>query len=200
MGYYEALYQPAMKSSPFYDPTLIQRKYDPAKAKALLAAAGYANLKTTIVSDVRVRKDTLVAFQTYLKAVGIDATLDIADVARGATLPMQGWKGILFPGFPVPNNFLSIAGRFGVATDYISFYRPAGWQAQWDDMLATADSTARDAKYKKLLAIMDTEASVTFYQGDYPLQAIRKDVIHNWELHHNGYSDIWLPEQVWLSK
>jgi ABC-type transport system substrate-binding protein len=201
MGYYEALYQPALKSSPNYDATLIQRKYDPLKAKQLLADAGFPNgLKTTIVSDVRVRKDTLVAFQTYLKAANFEATLDIADVARGASLPMQGWKGILFPGFPVPDNFLSIAGRFGVATDYISFYRPPDWQEKWNTAVATVDDAARNALYKAMLKTMNVEANVSFYQGDYPLQVLRQDILRGWELHSGGYSDLWYPEQVWLVK
>jgi peptide/nickel transport system substrate-binding protein len=97
-GKYEALTQIAPKGSTGYNEGYDPRPYNPAKAKELLAEAGYANgLKTTILCDSR-SQDYATAIQANLLAVGIDAKIDLADFARFNSMFMSGFFG--GDGFP----------------------------------------------------------------------------------------------------
>jgi peptide/nickel transport system substrate-binding protein len=71
-GLYKPMYQIISSSSPDYNPACPSRKYDPAKAKKLLAEAGYPNGFSfkLFVQDVTWR-DGNVAMQSYLNKVGI---------------------------------------------------------------------------------------------------------------------------------
>jgi ABC-type transport system substrate-binding protein len=68
--------------------------YNPAKAKQLLAEAGYPNgLKTKIVCvSIPFYADAVAAIQGYLEKVGITAELDIAAPARHTALLRSGWQ------------------------------------------------------------------------------------------------------------
>src|SRR3989304_4957593 len=71
----------------------LDRPYDPAKAKQLLAEAGYPNgFKTTVWARTVAPLDALQAVVTNLKAVGIDATLETPDSSRFTTLNQGGWR------------------------------------------------------------------------------------------------------------
>jgi len=81
----------------------------------LLTEAGYpTGFKTVLHSDVRRRADELVAIQSYFKEIGIETTLDVADVARATTFVQStgGWDGILVPGFPNWSSFTETSGAF----------------------------------------------------------------------------------------
>jgi len=86
MGYglMDAAYQMAVPSSAGYNRDYKGRSYNPARAKQLLAEAGYANgFKTKIILQSSViYRDAATAIQGYLAAVGIDVQLDVADSAR----------------------------------------------------------------------------------------------------------------------
>jgi ABC-type transport system substrate-binding protein len=73
---YKAAYQFSTTASQAYDPTIVPRKYDLAKAKALMAQSGYPNgFKTQIVcSPMFLSQDAVVAVQNYLSKIGIQAS------------------------------------------------------------------------------------------------------------------------------
>jgi peptide/nickel transport system substrate-binding protein len=80
-GHYEPLTQLAPKVSYGYIPGYDPRPYDPAKAKQLLAEAGFPDGFETSIMVRPAEQDIAAIIQADLKAVGIDAKLDVRDPA-----------------------------------------------------------------------------------------------------------------------
>jgi peptide/nickel transport system substrate-binding protein len=99
-GYWQAINQFAVPNTPSYITDLPTRSFDPAKAKQLLTEAGYPNgFKTKIIADVAsTDRDAITAIQSYLKAVGIDAELNIIDNAGYGNYRSKGWNNGLMAG------------------------------------------------------------------------------------------------------
>ena len=200
MGYYEALNQLATAKDPWYNSDLDFREYDPAKARQLLADAGYpTGFDTTLVTDVMARRDTLTAIQTYLNDVGIRTELEILDFGAAFSKPMQGWEGIYFPGFPNVGTVLGILGRYGTQGTYISYYQPEGWWDMWDSLVAEMDGSKRVEILKDILQVMYDEAICIPYQGDAPLVAMVPE-LHGFEHHALHITSFWDPGSIWKSE
>ena len=200
MGFFDVAYQAALPDDPYYVSGLTERKYDPAKAKQLLADAGYAGGFTTkIVSDVRVRQDQLVAVQTYLAEVGIQTELEMLDVAKSTSVDQNGWEGIYFPGFPVPNTLYSVASSWGSTTSRASVYRPAGYMDKWAALYTQSDQTKLIAQWQELVKIMEEQCMYIPYQADRSLDALAP-YVHGFLLRGNKTVDYWEPAKVWLDK
>ncbi|MDR0838057.1 MAG: ABC transporter substrate-binding protein [Oscillospiraceae bacterium] len=79
------------------DPNFGVPHYDPAKAKELLAKAGYADgFKTTLFGQPSAAdKDAVVAIQGMLAAIGITASVEFPDSGGYNEMRAGGWNGIL---------------------------------------------------------------------------------------------------------
>jgi peptide/nickel transport system substrate-binding protein len=97
-GYWQAAIQAPSPGAPAYVPSIIGRKYDVAKAKQLLAEAGYPNgFKTRIYAQENADMNVLVALQSAFAKVGINAELQIVPAAAMVSLQSSGWlNGLLF--------------------------------------------------------------------------------------------------------
>jgi len=198
---YQFAISPPVGQDPWYLPDQPKREYNVAKAKQLLADAGYPNgFSYPLVSDVRARQDQVVAIQTYLKAVGINTTLDMADISRASTFGKDGWKGLLVPGFPYFSSFTQWLAVFNdpVMTNP-SMYFPAGFKAGWDDVASETDYDKRMTKMRALLKICYDQALSIPYLQDGP-RFVDDGTIQdmNWDVPgtNGGYDAV----NVWLKK
>jgi peptide/nickel transport system substrate-binding protein len=92
-GKYEALTQMAPAKFPGYVQGYNPRPYNPAKAKDLLAQAGFPNGFKTKIMTTATGTDPVSGIKAYLDAVGIKVDIDIADMGRyfGEVFG-AGWK------------------------------------------------------------------------------------------------------------
>jgi ABC-type transport system substrate-binding protein len=200
-GTYNVADQLAAPQQGWYIKDYPSRKYNPGKAKELLAQAGYPNgFKTVLHGDVRGRQDDLVALQNYFRAIGIDCTLDVADVARSSTFATQGFDGILQSGFPNWSSFSSWMNVWlsPVAT-FPTMKFPDNWTSSWQEVTSEVDYGKRMAKMQALLKVVYDEALVIPWMWDAPRYVINSKV-HDmmWdEMDINGYFD---PVNIWKEK
>jgi ABC-type transport system substrate-binding protein len=192
-GTYNVANQLASPNQGWYIQDYPNRPYDPAKAKQLLAEAGYPNgFKTTLHYDVRGRQDDIIALQNYFSAIGIQTDLDIADVARSTTFATDGFDGILQGGFPNWSTFTSWMNVWLNPTlTYPTVAFPAGWIDGWKAVKAEPDYDKRMADMKALLKECYDQAIVIPWMWDSPRYVMNKNMMDvSWDaIDINGYFD-----------
>ena len=200
-GYFKSVYQFATPTEARYVSGLAPRSFDQAKAKQLLTAAGYPNgFSTTITTTPSFDKDVLVAIQTYLKEVGINVTLDIADTSRFNNIEINGWKnGMLITSTPITADLASMNRRFAVNPTYhFSMLRPPVFMEKLSAALEQPDYDKRFAQYKELIKIIyDENMAIPLYENA-DISALDKKVNDlAWTQGHPFLSRPW---DAWLSK
>jgi peptide/nickel transport system substrate-binding protein len=94
-GYEQANYQMMPLANPGYNKNLPNRSYDPAKAKELLKAAGYATGLKLHVINMTGSENIQVFLQQYLEAVGITVDTEMVDNAKFWNYLGTSWNGIV---------------------------------------------------------------------------------------------------------
>ncbi len=151
-NYPDVLYQLVTTDSPFYNPDLKPRKYNPEKAKKLLAEAGYPNgLKTSITYLNQHWPESWPAIQADLAKVGIDVKLIPVDRPKYLKIRFEGalkngashvlWRGQENALEALKNAFLSTARHIPDTA------RPAGY----DDIVNKAFTTPDPVIQKALI-------------------------------------------------
>jgi peptide/nickel transport system substrate-binding protein len=93
MGLYQPMYQIAIAGTPDYNTSLTPRKYNVAKAKELLAAAGKPDgFDFTLFLNQSEWRDGLTAVQDYLSKVGIKMNINLITPTVFETNMRQGGK------------------------------------------------------------------------------------------------------------
>jgi len=113
-----------------YDATYKGRQFNPAKAKQLLADAGYPNGLKISLTAMNTNTDAATAIKQYLDQAGFQTDIDLADAGR--FFPMYwklggpgGWPDLLlFLQASSPNTFVCLHRTFGpepktIITNYV---------------------------------------------------------------------------------
>lgn len=154
---------PNPEGSPFdlSDPT-VQWSYDPEKAKALLAEAGYPNgfdCRLLATSTYGMHQDTAAIVQAYLIGIGINAQLVLPDWSSRITAGKNGDYDIAVHGTSGLFNDPSAVAQL-VRTSEGSFVQSYGFESpRIDDLLAQA---GQELDFKKRKSIYQQLAKAYF--------------------------------------
>ena len=175
-------------------------EYDPAKAKELLAAAGYPNgFTTNWYAANTMDQDMSVILVDMLSAVGIKCELEFPDAGRMTELRSTGWEGMLFMPFTslaaVPSTFrlqLDPPGIYNVST-----WRPPGYEVDFAALLRTPTYDQGIAEnmhhwFADYMLIVPVIEQVNSY--------VVRNSIQDAEYGFWAVGTQWLPSDMWLSE
>jgi peptide/nickel transport system substrate-binding protein len=146
-----------------YDASL-NRKYDPAKARQLIAEAGYREpVKVKLLTEPAGR-DTVGAIKGYLDAAGFQCEIDIADSGRYFnSIYVNGWDDLVFAASGVdPNYLVTITNWFSPQSrsKMPSWVRPQEFSDLWRQAIATDNSQEQEALTAKMVKYLHDEALI----------------------------------------
>lgn len=209
LGYWLPVNQAAPKGSWAYNPDVKGYPYDPAKAKQLLAQAGFPNgFKTNLYGqNVAPYPTVLTAIQGYLAAVGIDAKIDLMDQARFAKMVTGGatdggWKDglAMLPFTTTPNEFAPwnrLLAREVHAARFPSVYEPDEIMDLIAQGVAAPDTETLTAAVRKLLkADTDTYCMTIWLYAITSVNA-KQQVVNDDGIQVRTH---WNPQDAWLKK
>jgi peptide/nickel transport system substrate-binding protein len=131
------------------------RSYNPDTAKQLLTEAGYpSGFATTIYSGVHLNGKEMEAIQADLKAVNIDAKIEVISIAKWIEAQAIGWTGGYFS---AGLQAMKEEANYGV---WLRRY----WTGENGYFPTTARSDALKAAMAKALVEPDTAKQITLYQ------------------------------------
>jgi peptide/nickel transport system substrate-binding protein len=165
-GLYTPVYQMVTSNSPDYNKALKPRKYDPAKAKKLLAEAGYPNgfsFKFFILDTSW--KDGFVAIQSYLAAVGIKMEINYLNVAAFNLIRAGGKieKGAAaFHAYTQSSNTLFLLDSYwrSDAGTFQHVVRPAGIDKLIDQAKLSRDPAAITKLNQQAVKLIHDDATI----------------------------------------
>jgi peptide/nickel transport system substrate-binding protein len=204
-GYYKPMNQWARSGSWAFNPSIKGYSYDPAKAKQLLAAAGYPNgFKTTLhyFAMLPMYTDEMTAIQQYLKQVGIDAALDGVPRPRFAEMASlaKGWDGMIrMMSYWRPDPLVQVSGWMEAGgSEFSEILRPQEIKDLYERATQAADFASKKNITQELMALWtDKYCLATFF----PLQSLT--IIKSKKYHDDLFGVVpnqYQSPKAWLSE
>ncbi|AEF84734.1 extracellular solute-binding protein, family 5 [Treponema primitia ZAS-2] len=160
-----------------FDPSITPYEYNPAKAKELLAAAGYPNglnLEISTTSGFLNGSDFVQAFASQLKDVGVNATILEEDgTVRNEKIIKATISDLYFFGFGGPYSSMDNLGKnsFGTGERYSTYNNPE-FDALRKGAGAAIDTNEANKLYSQLQAYIKEDAPAIFSHQQYGIYAI----------------------------
>jgi peptide/nickel transport system substrate-binding protein len=207
-GFFEPTNQLAAPGSAAYNEEVKGYAYDPETAKRLLAEAGYAKgFDTTLYAqNTAGYANILTAVQGYLKAVGINAKVELLDQGKYATMltggpEKGGWSDglTIIPFTVVPNELGAYSRLLGpqvTAVRMPSLYNPDEMKNLIGEAAVEPDPDQARSLVRQIQKVAtDDQAAIFWIYASKNVSAKQKFVKDD---HFN--SPQWTPEKVWLDK
>jgi peptide/nickel transport system substrate-binding protein len=190
----------------FLDPAKVPYKFDPAKAKQLLAAAGYPNGFTISVihSNTFSNADPLLATQSNLKDIGITLNINLVQFAAWNKFVTDGWSnGLLWAAQGTTDtNWAALPNRFYAAS---STRYPC--LAKSKELTDTITKTLIEPDYAKEKALgQQVNQMMVDDCTAIPVYMSKQNFLLQKNVRGTNYSNLggagfrWTPGQTWLSK
>ena len=203
LGYWKVINQWAVPGTSGYSPEVDGYPYNVQKAKDLLTAAGYpSGFKTTLnfFNTSQTYIDEGAAIQNYLKAVGIDVTLNplqrpaFADMASNG----KGWSGIIRQqGYSNPDPLIKFAGTVA-SQEFVGIVLPQEVIDAYNAAITAPDPSAKQKLTWKFMSLTVDKYCLATY-----LYAQESPTVKSKNLHDDYYSEIpffYMSPMAWLSK
>ena len=209
MGYgiYQATNQFSAPGHYSYNPAVVGYPYNPQKAKDLLAAAGYSKGLTTKLTCQAQNQAIYTAVLGYLKDVGIDTTMDIADSGRWVQIQTGGWNNSLIS-YDISHSYGldkgdSLSSRVSSkSTQYpiTSFWVPAVFEEKLNAANAERDEKKRATMIQEMMKMITDEycLAIPIYTG-FGMAVYKSPEVHDMDMNVLA-NHIWHPADAWLSK
>ncbi|MFC1533865.1 ABC transporter substrate-binding protein [Thermodesulfobacteriota bacterium] len=201
-GFWKPVYQLPPEGSIAYDPNLKGRRYNPEKAKKLLAEAGYPKgFKYEIIPmPMGLDRDVMIAIQAYLADIGIQVKLNFVQYARYTEYRRKGYhNAILCQPFAVFSNFNSTLDMYlsPNALDFPSLKRPDGLGKLLEESYTTL-TPERDKIMPVVRMLYDDATVIPIHDlgRTYATQKYVHDVGH---MAYGNWTD-WRADTAWMSK
>jgi peptide/nickel transport system substrate-binding protein len=203
LGFWKLMNQWAVPGSWGYNTDIKAYPYNPAKAKQLLAEAGFPNgMKTTLnfYNASQMYIDEAQALQNYFKAVGIDC--EIKPLLRPAYAEIaslgKGWNGLIRQqGSSSPDPLIKYAAMVG-GQEYLGALMPQEFVDVYNQAKTAPDAASKQKLVWQLMSLAVDKYCIASHMYMVPSIIFKTKQIKDDQYGLTPYR--WLSPKTWLDK